>query len=154
GGFLRDNNGSGLVILTGSNSYSGGLQIESRALALAHKNATGTGPLVIGNPTTPPASTLALIPYVDLSGANAVTNVTTVNQSFTIFGSNNFDLSGPITLSNANPTTVTVLGGMTARFSGIVDGPNALTKAGTDTLVLSGANIYAGDTTVSTGTLL
>ncbi len=153
-GLLRDNNGSGLVVITGSNSYSGGLQIESRAVALGHKNATGKGTFVIGSPTTPPASTLVIAPYVDLSGANAVTNATTVNQSFTIFGSNNFELSGPLTLSNASPTTVTVLGGMSARFSGPVDGPGALTKAGTDPLALSGSNTYAGDTTVSAGTLL
>ena len=156
GGFLRDNNGSGPVVLTGNNTYSGGLQFESRVLALGHKNALGTGPFVIGNPTTPPANTMVLAAVADLSGVNALTNITTVNQSFTIAdatsGASNLELSGPLTLSNA--VTISTIGTALVKFSGNIDGPGGLTKAGANTLILSGANTYASSTTVSGGTLV
>lgn len=152
GGFLRDNNGSGPVVLTGDNTYLGGLQIESRVLGLGHRNALGTGTFIIGSPTTAPANAITIVPTADLSGANAITNVTGVNQSFTILANSNFELSGPMTLSNA--ITVTTLSSNVVTFSGNIDGAFGLTKAGTSTLILSGANTYSGDTSVSAGTLL
>jgi autotransporter-associated beta strand protein len=152
GGMLRDNNGSGLVILTGSNTFSGGLEIDSRTLALANKNALGTGPFTIGNPVTFPSSTIVISPIVDLSGANAITNITTLNQNFSFAGTNNLELSGPITISNL--LTITTLGSGTVNFSGVVNGDFGLTKSGSGTLILSAANTYTGDTLVNLGTLL
>jgi fibronectin-binding autotransporter adhesin len=152
GGMLRDNNGSGLVILTASNTFSGGLEIDSRTLALANKNALGPGPFTIGNPISGPSSTIVISPIVDLSGPNAITNTTTLNQNFSFAGTNNLELGGPITLSNL--LTVTTLGSGTVNFSGVVDGAFPLTKAGAGTLILSAANTYSGDTFVNLGTLL
>ena len=65
-----------------------------------------------------------------LSGSGRVMNSSTTNVVFT-FGSD-----------NAN-----------ASFSGIVDGPVSLVKAGTGTMTFSGANLYTGATTISGGTL-
>jgi len=152
GGMLRDNNGSGLVILTGSNTFSGGLEIDSRTLALANKNALGTGPFTIGNPISGPSSTIVISPIVDLIGPNAITNTTTLNQNFSFFGTNNLELSGPVTISNV--LTITTLGSGTVNFSGVVDGAFPLTKSGTGTLILSAANTYTGDTFLNAGTLL
>lgn len=152
GGMLRDNNGSGLVILTGSNTFSGGLEIDSRTLALGNKNALGTGPFTIGNPISGPSSTIVITPIVDLSGANAVTNITTLNQNCSFAGTNNLELSGPITISNL--LTITTLGSGTVNFSGVVNGDFGLTKSGSGTLNLSAGNTYNGDTTVNLGTLL
>jgi fibronectin-binding autotransporter adhesin len=152
GGILRDNNGSGLVILTGSNTFSGGLEIDSRTLALGNKNALGTGPFTVGNPISGPSSTIVISPIIDLVGLNAITNITTLNQNFSFFGTNSLGISGPITISNI--LTVTTLGSGTVNFSGVVDGAFPLTKSGAGTLVLSGANTYSGDTFVNLGTLL
>jgi len=152
GGILRDNNGSGLVILTGSNTFSGGLEIDSRTLALGNKNALGTGPFTVGNPISGPSSTIVISPIIDLVGLYAITNITTLNQNFTFLGTNSLGISGPITISNI--LTVTTLGSGTVNFSGVVDGAFPLTKSGAGTLVLSGANTYSGDTFVNLGTLL
>jgi autotransporter-associated beta strand protein len=152
GGIQRDNNGSGPVVLTGNNTFSGGLNIESRVLGLGHKNALGTGPFIIGNPITPPGNPITLVPTTDLSGANAITNVTTVNQNFFFFATNNFELSGPVTLSNA--VIITSLGSSVVKISGNIAGPGGITKDGTNSLTLTGANTYEGSTTVSLGTLL
>jgi fibronectin-binding autotransporter adhesin len=152
GGMLRDNNGSGLVILTASNTFSGGLEIDSRTLALAAKNALGTGPFTIGNPLSGPSSTIVISPIVDLSGANAISNTTTLNQNFSFAGTNNLEFSGPIALSNL--LTITTLGSGTVNFSGVVDGAFPLTKSGGGTLILSAGNTYTGDTLLNAGTLL
>ena len=152
GGLLRDNNGSGLVILTGANTFSGGLEIDSRTLALGNKSALGTGTFTIGNPLAGPANTIVIFPLVNLTGANAVTNPTTLNQNFTLAGTNNLELSGPTTLSNF--VTITTLGPGTVNFSGAIGGDFPPAKFGTGTLILSGANTYAGDTLLSAGSLL
>lgn len=151
GGILRDNNGSGLVIITGSNTFTGGLEIDSRTLALGNKDALGTGPFTIGNPLSGPSSTLVLSPIVDLAGPNAITNTTTLNQNFSFVGTNNLEFAGAITLSNL--LTITTLGTGTVTFSGVVNGDYPLTKSGAGTLVLSAANTYTGDTFVNAGTL-
>jgi autotransporter-associated beta strand protein len=152
GGMLRDNNGSGLVIITGSNSFSGGLEIDSRTLALGNKNAPGIGTFTIGNPVSGPSSTIVISPLIDLSGANAVTNPVTLNQNFSFVGTNNLEFSGHITLSNT--LTITTLGPGTVDFSGIVDGAFTLNKSGAGTLALAAPNTYSGDTFLNAGTLL
>lgn len=152
GGMLRDSNGSGLVILTGSNTFSGGLEIDSRTLALANPNALGTGTFTIGNPLLGPSSTIVISPIVDLSGSNAIANPVILNQNFSLAGTNNLEFSGPATLSNT--LNITTLGPGTVDFSGIVDGAFILNKFGPGTLVLANSNIYSGDTFVNAGTLL
>ena len=60
--------------------------------------------------------------------------------------------SGSITLAGTTPT-ITV-DNASNTIAAVVAGADGLTKAGTGTLILSGANTYAGTTTVSAGTLL
>ncbi|MFG1327591.1 autotransporter outer membrane beta-barrel domain-containing protein, partial [Xanthobacter autotrophicus] len=48
---------------------------------------------------------------------------------------------------------LTVNQGADATFAGVISGDGALTKEGASTLILTGANIYAGGTTISAGTL-
>src|SRR5207244_2970383 len=65
---------------------------------------------------------------------------------------NNVELSGPMTVSNA--VTATTVGDSMIKFSGIIDGPGGFTKDGTNSLILTGANTYAGNTAVNGGTLV
>jgi fibronectin-binding autotransporter adhesin len=152
GGLLRYSQGSGSAILAGDNTFSGGVEIDARTLGVGHKHALGNGPFTVGNPLVPPSSTIVIASTADLAGPNAITNVTTVNQSFTVFATNQLELSGPMTL--ATPVVVTTIGDSLITFSGIIDGPGGLTKAGTNRLVLTGANTFADVTTVNSGTLL
>jgi fibronectin-binding autotransporter adhesin len=152
GGIQRDGNGSGPAVLTGNNTYAGGLHIEGRAVGLGNRNAPGTGEFALGNPITPPSNTILLIPVADLTGANSITNITTINQSFTVLATNGFELSGPIGLSNT--VVITCLGNSLLRFSGNIAGPGGMTKAGTNSLVLSGANTYEGVTSIAGGAIL
>jgi autotransporter-associated beta strand protein len=151
GGILRYTQGSGIPTLSASNTFTGGVEMDARTLGIGHKNALGTGPFIIGHPTTPPGNTIMIATATDLSGVNAIANPTTINQNFTIFATNDFELSGPMTVSNA--ITLTTIGSV-AIFSGNIDGPGGFTKLGTNVLVFKGANTYAGSTIVGQGTLL
>ncbi|HSU53469.1 MAG TPA: autotransporter-associated beta strand repeat-containing protein, partial [Candidatus Dormibacteraeota bacterium] len=153
GGFLRYSQGNGVPALTGDNTFTGGVEVDARTLGIGHRHSLGTGLFTVGNPTVPPSIAIALATFTDLKGPNAITNITTFNQSFAVFATNDFELSGPITISNLNQTTVTSLGDHSINFSGNIDGVGALNKQGTNDLTLSGANTYAGDTTVSFGNL-
>ena len=62
--------------------------------------------------------------------------------------------AGSVINSSGSWSTLTVGNDNTSTlFSGVISGSNALTKVGTGTLTLSGANTYFGNTLVSSGTL-
>jgi autotransporter-associated beta strand protein len=92
---------------------------------------------------------------VDLDSARTISNLvfgdtdTASAASWTLTGND-------LTLAGTTPTvTVNALGTeKTTTISAAVAGSAGLTKAGTGTLILSGANTYSGATTVSDGTLL
>ena len=157
GGFVRTTQGSGFPYLAGSNNtFTGGVKMDARFIGIGHKRALGTGPLTIGDPVTPPGSTLQLAASVDLVGADAVTNVTTVNQNFTFNGTETgfgLELSGPVTLASGTKT-ITATGTGLAKLSGVIGGSGGINKAGDNTLVLAGNNTYTGSTIVSAGTLV
>ncbi|MBA4147088.1 MAG: autotransporter-associated beta strand repeat-containing protein [Verrucomicrobia bacterium] len=132
----RTHGGSGTVTLSGDNTFSGGVSVFSRTLALRHRNALGTGTLTIGDPTDVAASASVTISSVaNLTGANAIANNVTVNTNFTV------------SASSANPIEFT--GNLSLGVSG-----RGLTKTSTGVLTLSGSdNSYNGNTTVNAGAL-
>ncbi len=117
-----------------------------------------------------------------LNAANTFTGNTIVNQNFLIVGNDNRFGAAPggatadkiqigngtlgisasmiinanrgMTLTNTG-SSIDVFGGQTATYNGIIagSGTHALTKAGTGTLILGGANTYTGNTTVSNGVI-
>ncbi|MCA9471625.1 MAG: autotransporter domain-containing protein, partial [Nitrospira sp.] len=82
-----------------------------------------------------------------LSGANTYSGGTTVSAG-TLRGTTT-SLQGDIT----NNATVTFDQAGSGTYAGILSGTGALTKTGTGTVMLSGANTYAGTTTISAGRL-
>ena len=118
-------------MLSGSNTFTGGLTVLSGTLSVPSVNAAGsagplgkgTVPVVLGGDSTP-----ATLLYTG-SG-------TTSNQAFTMAA------GGGVFAVNSS------LG-----LSGVIDGNGSLTKTGSGTLTLSGSNLYTGVTTVSSGTL-
>jgi autotransporter-associated beta strand protein len=123
----------GLVVLSGNNSYTGNTTISNGTLQLAGPSAVPANGSVTANGGV-----------FDLN-ANSVT-----------LGQLN-GLAGVIT-DNSAGVGVTTLSATGGSFSGnIKNGPSksiALTVQGPGTLVLGGANTYAGATTVNYGTLL
>jgi autotransporter-associated beta strand protein len=85
---------------------------------------------------------------------------------FQVFGNGTLDLtnaSGTITIGSLAGDGIVLLAGhdlnvgnnnLNTTFSGVIQDSGTLTKAGTGTLTLTGANIYTGTTTVSAGTLV
>ncbi len=146
GGFTKV--GSGTLNLSGANTYTGTTTISAGTLAVTNNNALGT---------TGTGTTIANGAALALSGG--VSTAEPVNARGTGVGSSGAirstaganALTGNTILSAA--TSVGADSGSTLFLAGTISGPYALTKVGTGTLELSGANTYSGGTTVSTGTL-
>ena len=123
-----------------------------QTLTISGNNTYG-GPTTINSGATLDATTSTALP-----GATNVTDNGTldlVNGTSLTIGA----LNGPGSVTDGQQaqatSTLTVSGGGT--FSGVIQngsGQVALTKTGSNTLTLSGSNIYSGGTSVSAGTLL
>ena len=131
--------GTGTLTLSGANTYAGGTTLTAGTLATGSNTAFGTGTLTL-NGGTLQASV----------AARTLSNAIAVGNDFAIGGTLGLTLSGGVDLGGATRTlTVTNTGATT--FAGVLSN-GSLTKAGTRTLTLSGANTYT-DTTVLAGTL-
>jgi len=118
---------AGVFLLSGNNTYSGGTTVSAGTLCLSGNGTLGTGAISISGGE------------LDL-GAKSLTN--------TISG-----LTGGV-LSNG---TLTANGGnfnvSAGTITAVLAGTNGLAKSASGTVVLSAANTYSGNTTVSAGTL-
>jgi fibronectin-binding autotransporter adhesin len=116
--------GAGTLILSATNTYSGGTTISAGTLQAMNANAVGTGSVTLAGGTFLPGvagPTFANAFAINTAGGSIGTNGTTLT------------LTGNIT--NGNGTN------------------GVLTKTGTGTLVLSGNSSYSGGTAVNLGTL-
>lgn len=119
---------SGVLTLSGSNSFTGTLSVTGGATTLQGGNAvTDTSGLTLLNSAT-----------VVLANSEAVGNLT--------------GDAGTTINSGANLLTANQSGNTT--FAGTLNGTNGFTKNGIGILTLSGANGYSGLTTVNAGTLV
>ena len=116
--------GSGKVILTASNGYTGGTAVNAGTLAVSSTANLGSGGLSFGGSGTG---------MLDITGSNAFTFSQTVT------------LGQNATIEQNDSAAATLSAG--------ISGPGTLIKSGSGWLTLSGTNSYAGGTTVSAGTL-
>jgi len=133
--------GTGNLILSGTNTFTGLTTISGGTLTLASAGA-------VNNVTVANGGTLSL----GIAGAVGGTITTTGS---TIVFANGVNNAAPIVI-NSNTTDLQVNGADSAEQSGVISelgGSRPLSKTGTGTLVLSNTNTYTGTTTVTAGTL-
>lgn len=143
----------GTLILSGNNTFSGGLLTSNGYVVAAHDNALGTAGATFRNN----AFTQILASGVRTIG-NAFTNTAT-GSSQTLGGldAGAKTFSGGINLSSRGVSLTAVSGGDTT-FTGTISGAFGITKTGNGTVILnpaSGGNTFnTGGVTVSQGTLV
>ncbi|MFG6413051.1 beta strand repeat-containing protein [Roseateles sp. DC23W] len=120
--------GGGELTLAGASTLAGDLQLQAGRLQLA------AGALL-------PATTAVAV-------ASGATLELGADQSLAALTGSGQVLLNPHTLTlGANGS------GRDSRFDGVIGGTGGVTKAGTGTVTLGGANLYAGTTRVAAGTL-
>ena len=170
--------GTGLLTLTGTNTYSGGTTINSGTVNIQNNSALGGGAVSVA-PGRSATATLQL-----QGGLTGVANAITLNGdgSTNVMGSSqgaldnlsgNNTVTGAITLGSAaqinsdSGTLSITTGGITGTnqnltvggsgntsISGVIaTGSGTLTKTGSGTLTLSGANTFTGATSINGGSL-
>jgi autotransporter-associated beta strand protein len=145
---FTNSGGASWIALNGDNSFTGGVQVNQGTLNINSPTAIGTGLLTLNAPNV----------VLDNTSGSAITlstnNTQAWNQNFAFTGTNDLNLgTGAANINNNR--TVTITAGTLTVGGGITQsgGTRTLAKAGNGTLVLGGANSYAGNTTVSAGTL-
>jgi autotransporter-associated beta strand protein len=121
-----EQNGIGVTLLSGHNTYSGGTFVN-------------TGALVAGVPNTfSPNSTFTVASGATLDGSSFDQTIGALT------GAGHVTIDGTLTTGNNNSSTT---------FSGVIQGFGGLTKVGTGNFNLTGINTYFGPTTINGGIL-
>jgi len=124
--------GSGVLVLSGSNSYSGGTNVN-------------VGTLQLNSGTSLPGTGILTVQGTGVLNLNG-------NSASTAGLYNGGASTGSIT--SASAATLTVNPASPFAFGGTISGAAGLTLAGSSTQTLSGFNSYTGLTTISSGTLI
>jgi alpha-galactosidase len=139
---IRTQDLNSIVILSGANTYLGDTSVLIGKLQLAGGNdrLPPTSRLVMGSSGTnnPDAE-------FDLNGRNQTVAGVALTGTATKNSINN---------SSATAATLTINPMAATSFAGILKGNLSLTKIGSSTQALAGANTYSGNTTISSGTLV
>ncbi len=151
--------GTGTMTLSGTNTYDGATTVSSGTLIAANNTALGTA---AGATSVTAGATLGLQGGITVTGEAMTLNTNSGSPSTAalsnLAGTN--VSTGAVTLvaASANDAVkIDAAGGSQLTLSGSIgQGANAavLSKTGTGTLILSGANTYTGSTNVAAGTLI
>jgi autotransporter-associated beta strand protein len=161
GGIVTSGTSTSSFVFRGANTYTGGTTLGGAGLFIPAVSSTGSGAGTTDGPYGTGTLTLGTISMRSTNIAD-----TTIGNTLVIAGNltavtasseKTLTFSGPATLTgNRTITSQVAASGKSLRFSGIIgDGGNnfGITKEGSGVLLLSGANTYAGTTTVNAGTL-
>ncbi|WP_288194459.1 autotransporter outer membrane beta-barrel domain-containing protein [uncultured Phyllobacterium sp.] len=160
--------GSGALILTGNNAYTGGTTIAAGTLQLGNGGASGS---IVGNVTNNGAlafnrsDTSTFSGVVSGSGSvaqigtgatiltadNTYTGGTTISAGTLQLG--NGGTSGSIVGNITNNAALAFNRSDTATYAGVISGSGSVAQIGAGTTVLTGDSSYTGGTTISAGTL-
>ena len=146
--------GTGTTTLSGNNTYTGATTVTGGTLQITNANALGSaaaGTTVLGG------AILALAGTGTTFAAEGLTingdGVASAGALRNTAGANTW--TGTVALGTAGSNSIGVDAASSLNVSGVISGVtgNNLTKTGAGTLTLSGANTYAGTTTVNQGTV-
>lgn len=158
--------GPDLLVITGSNSYSGGTVINSGGVRVMNGGKLGTGN-IINNGILQFATTSSTTVDDVISGTGSISQL--ANNTLTLNGDNTY--SGNTTISSgvlqlgSGGTTGSIAGNIANNaslvfnhsndltYNGIISGAGAVSQNGTGVLSLGGANAYRGATQINAGTL-
>ena len=129
---IKDNDGK--WVLSGNNTFSGGVLVKHGTLAIGQDNALGTGTLDLNNQG---AGTDWTIQSADAT-ACTIANAVTLGTSGAFSGPANLLFTGAVT-GGSGQKIITVTG-ITTEFSNTISGNGDRVKEGTGTLVFSGDN--------------
>jgi autotransporter-associated beta strand protein len=137
--------GSGTLTLSGNNTYTGQTNINAGTLAVTVNNALGTNAA---------GTVIASGATLDLQNVTYSTTEAITNNGGTLSTSTGTSSFAGVMTLGAN-STIDVDGTQLTVSTAIGDGSNGydIDKTGNGILVLSGANSYTGDTTISAGTI-
>jgi autotransporter-associated beta strand protein len=166
-GLTKD--GIGVLILSGSNNYTGGTTISAGALRAQNNSALGTGSVLVASGGRLQLQAVTLSNAITLNGSSALLanggasvltgNVTLGSNSSISYGSANnisLNLSGTLNLAdNALTVAPTANTGVSATISGPIIGSGGIIKAGSGPLNITGDNrpTFSGSVSVTLGTL-
>ncbi len=146
-------NGTFAFNFNNSQTFSGLISGTGGVAQVGSGVTTLTAINTYGGPTTVAAGTLMAGTANTLPGLTAVTVESAGTLDLAGFNQSIGSLAGAGSVTLGSATLTTGADNTNTEFSGVISGAGPLDKVGTGTFILSGANTYTGDTTISAGTL-
>jgi len=150
--------GTGVMTLSGANTYDGATTVSAGTLVAAHNTALGTA---TGSTTVNTGATLGLQGGITVTGEQASLAAATSPSTASLANlAGNNTWTGNLSLTGAvanDQVKIDVAGGSQLTVGGIIsEATNAkvLAKTGSGTLLLTGTNTYNGSTNIAAGTLI